>query len=78
MAKVLSSYTPAGTPKGTKMRKSEKQASASLRAKSKGTKVAIKKSAASKVTRVIKKGIKSVESGFPAQTKGGRYTYRNP
>jgi hypothetical protein len=78
MAKVLSSYTPAGTSKGTKMRKSEKQTSASLRAKSKGTKIATKKSAASKVTSAVKKGIKSVEQGFPAQTKGGRYTYRKP
>ena len=35
MARVLSSYTPAGTRKGTKARKSEKQASAGLRAKAK-------------------------------------------
>ena len=35
MAKVISSYTPAGSRKGTQMRKSEKQASAGLRGKAK-------------------------------------------
>jgi hypothetical protein len=33
MAKVISSYTAAGTAKGNKARKSEKQASAALRGK---------------------------------------------
>jgi hypothetical protein len=75
---VISSYTPAGTRKGTQARKSEKQASASLRGKAKGRKVATEKSVASKITSAIKKGIKTVERPFPAQVKGGRYTHRNP
>ena len=75
MARVLSSYTPAGTRKGTKMRKSEKQASAGLRAKAKGTKIATKKSALSKAGGAIKGIIKEIEKPFPAQVLGGTYTY---
>lgn len=59
MAKVISSYTPAGTRKGTQARKSEKQASATLRGKAKGRTPAVKKSVASKVTKTIKKVTKT-------------------
>jgi hypothetical protein len=75
MANVISSYTPAGTRKGTKMRKSEKQASASLRAKAKGRKTATKKSAIGKVAGTAQRIIKDIERPFPAQVLGGTYTY---
>jgi hypothetical protein len=77
MANVISSYTPAGTRKGTKARKSVKQTSATLRAKAKGSKVATKKSALGKVASAGKKIIKEIERPFPAQNLGGTYTYVN-
>lgn len=63
---VISSYTPAGTSKGTKMRKSEKQTSASLRGKAKGRKVATEKSTASKVAKAIKNVTKTKQVYDPS------------
>lgn len=75
MAKVISSYTPAGSRKGTQMRKSEKQASAGLRGKAKGRKPATKKSAIDSISAAGKAFIKEIEKPFPAQVLGGTYTY---
>ena len=75
MAKVISSYTPAGSRKGTQMRKSEKQASAGLRGKAKDRKPATKKSTLSKVAKAGRSVIREIERPFPAQVLGGTYTY---
>ena len=75
MANVISSYTPSGSRKGTKMRKSEKQASTNLRAKAKGRKTTTSKSTLSKVAKAGKSVIREIERPFPAQVLGGTYTY---
>jgi hypothetical protein len=63
---------------GNIARAKEKQASAQLRGKSKGRSNVDDQSNVNKLYRWVKKGIKSVESGFPAQTKGGTYTHQKP
>lgn len=78
MANVISSYTAAGTHKGTKSRAAEKKASATLRAKAKGRKTETKKSTLGKISSAAKSTIKKIEEPFPAQNLGGRYTYQSP
>ena len=59
---------------GNANRRKEKQASARLRGRQKFD----DQSNIDKIYRWIKRGIKSVEAGFPAQTKGGTYTHQEP
>lgn len=64
---------------GNTARKREKHTSANLRAKAKGQRKRFDdQSNVEKIYRWVKSGIKSVESGFPAQTKGGTYTHQDP
>jgi hypothetical protein len=69
MANVISSESA-----GSAKRRKEKEASAKLR----GRKSFDDQSNVDKIYQWIKSGVKSAESGFPAQTKGGTYTHRNP
>ena len=59
---------------GSKARAAEKKASAKLRGRQKFD----DQSNVNKLYRWIQKGVKSVEAGFPAQTKGGTYTHQEP
>ena len=59
--------------KGNKARAAEKKASAQLRSRTKAN----DQSSVDKLYRWVKSGINSVNAGFPAQTKGGRYTHGN-
>ena len=59
---------------GNARRRKEKQSSAKLRGRQKFD----DQSAVDKIYRWVQKGVKSVEAGFPAQTKGGTYTHQEP
>lgn len=63
---------------GNARRRKEKQGSAKLRGKAKGRSNFDDQSSVDKLYRWVQKGIKSVEAGFPAQTKGGTYTHQEP
>lgn len=69
------------TPEGaaSRRRRAEEQGRAKSRQRGKKGRSNFKdQSNVDKLYRWIQKGVKSVEAGFPAQTKGGTYTHQEP
>lgn len=79
MAQLRNTGSVRTTTSGDKARAAEKNKSAALRAKTAKSRSRFNdQSMVDKLYRWVKSGIKSVESGFPAQTKGGTYTHQDP